>query len=159
MAVEIERKFLTASDAWRAAVERSVEIKQGYLSHGARASVRVRISGGRAQLGIKSSRDGIHRLEFEYPIPLDEAETLLAEVAEGPYIHKTRHYLHHGTHLWEIDEFHGDNAGLVVAEVELARADEPFERPSWLGREVSTDPRYFNSNLAHTPWTHWKDRP
>ena len=159
MAVEIERKFLLDSEEWRSAVERSVEIKQGYLSRSIRASVRVRISGGRAQLGIKSSRDGIHRLEFEYTIPLDEAETLLSEVAEGPYIHKTRHYLRYGTHLWEIDEFHGDNAGLVVAEVELAHADEPFERPPWLGQEVSTDPRYFNSNLAREPWTRWKDRP
>ncbi len=157
MAIEIERKFLLASDAWRARVERSMEMKQGYLSRDAQSSVRVRVCEGRAWLGIKSTRDGIHRLEYEYEIPLDEAEEMLRLVAHRPVIHKTRHIVPHGGHRWEIDEFHGDNAGLVVAEVELGHQDEVFERPEWLGREVSTDARYYNSNLAKVPWSTWKD--
>ncbi len=157
MGIEIERKFLLASDAWRAQVERSMEMKQGYLSRDAQSSVRVRVCEERAWLGIKSTRDGIHRLEYEYEIPLDEAEEMLRLVAHRPLIHKTRHIVRHGGHRWEIDEFHGDNAGLVVAEVELGDRDEVFERPEWLGREVSTDARYYNSNLAKVPWSAWKD--
>ncbi len=157
MAVEIERKFLLASDAWRQEVERSMEMKQGYLSRDAQSSVRVRVCEGRAQLGIKSTRDGIHRLEYEYDIPLEEAEELLRLVAHRPIIHKTRHIVRHGRHRWEIDEFHGENQGLVVAEVELGHGDEPFERPSWLGGEVSTDARYYNSNLSKVPYSAWKE--
>ncbi len=157
MAIEIERKFLLASDAWRDGVERSMEMKQGYLSRDAQSSVRVRICEGRAWLGIKSTRDGIHRLEYEYEIPLEEAEEMLRLVAHRPVIHKTRHIVRHGAHRWEIDEFHGDNAGLVVAEVELGDRDEVFEWPEWLGKEVSTDARYYNSNLAKVPWSAWKD--
>ncbi|HHH12644.1 MAG TPA: CYTH domain-containing protein [Thiolapillus brandeum] len=157
MAVEIERKFLLASDAWRDRVEHSMEMKQGYLSRDAQSSVRVRICEGRAQLGVKSTRDGIYRLEYEYEIPLEEAEELLRLVAHRPIIHKTRHILHHAGHRWEIDEFHGENAGLVVAEVELASREEPFEKPAWLGREVSTDARYYNSNLSKVPYSAWKD--
>jgi len=157
VAVEIERKFLLASDAWRREVERSMEMKQGYLSRDAQASVRVRICDGRAQLGIKSTRDGIHRLEYEYEIPLEEAEELLAQVAHRPFIHKTRHIIHRDGLCWEIDEFHGDNEGLVVAEVELEHGDQAFEPPPWLGREVSTDARYYNSNLSRVPWCTWKE--
>jgi adenylate cyclase len=159
MAVEIERKFLLVSDDWRREVEHSMEMKQGYLSRDAQSSVRIRICEGRAQLGIKSTRDGIYRLEFEYEIPLQEAEELLQKVAHRPLIHKTRHIVRHGRHRWEIDEFHGDNAGLVVAEVELEAPDEAFERPPWLGREVSTDARYYNSNLAKVPYSAWRDEP
>lgn len=157
MAVEIERKFLLASDAWREEVEKSLEMKQGYLSRDAQSSVRVRICNGRADLNVKSTRDGIYRLEYEYPIPLEDAEEMLRLVAHRPMIHKTRHILHRGGHCWEIDEFHGENAGLIVAEVELQSREETFERPPWLGREISTDARYYNSNLSKVPYSAWKD--
>ncbi|MFM1891109.1 MAG: hypothetical protein RLZ44_186 [Pseudomonadota bacterium] len=155
MATEIERKFLLASDAWRAEVSESRRLTQGYLSRAANASVRIRVVGDQAELNIKSTRDGIHRQEFEYPIPLADARQLLAEVALRPLIDKTRHLVRRGRHLWEIDEFYGENAGLVVAEIELESADEDFERPAWLGAEVSQDPRYYNSNLSERPYNTW----
>jgi adenylate cyclase len=96
-------------------------------------------------------------MEYEYPIPIDDAREILDAVASRPLIDKTRHLVRRGSHTWEIDEFHGDNAGLVVAEIELEDADEAFERPSWLGDEVSTDPRYYNSNLSRHPYTAWTD--
>jgi adenylate cyclase len=155
MATEIERKFLLASDAWRAEVSDSQRLIQGYLSRGVNASVRVRIAGERAELNIKSTRDGIHRQEFEYPIPLADARQLLDEVALRPLIDKTRHLVRRGRHLWEIDEFYGENAGLVLAEIELEAADQAFDRPAWLGTEVSQDPRYYNSSLSERPYNTW----
>lgn len=155
MAQEIERKFLLRSEAWRAEVERSERIAQGYLARDEHRAVRVRLRGEDAHLNIKHSIDGIHRLEYEYPIPLADARELLERVALRPLIDKTRHLLHRGGHLWEIDEFHAENAGLVVAEIELGSADEPFERPDWLGDEVSEDARYYNSNLSLHPYTQW----
>lgn len=155
MATEIERKFLLTSAAWRAEVVSSRRISQGYLSRASNAAVRVRISGERAELNVKSTRDGIHRLEFEYAIPLADAEQLLERVALRPLIDKTRHIVERGPHRWEIDEFHGENAGLIVAEIELGAADEAFERPDWLGREVSEDPRYYNSSLSERPYGSW----
>lgn len=155
MGVEIERKFLLKSDAWRAEVVRSTELRQGYLSRASNGAIRVRISAGKAELNIKSTRDGIHRLEFEYPVPMDDARTLLDEVALRPLIEKTRHIVEHAGHTWEIDEFSGENAGLIVAEIELGSVDEAFERPAWLGEEVSTDPRYFNSSLSERPYSRW----
>ena len=155
MALEIERKFLPRSEAWRDQVERSTEIRQGYLAQDAQRAIRVRISGQRAHLNIKANIDGVHRHEFEYEIPLADAEALFREVAQGPVIHKIRHTLHLDGHLWEIDEFLGENAPLVVAEIELSHADEPFTRPDWLGEEVSRDSRYFNSQLALRPYSRW----
>ena len=155
MGVEIERKFLVSSDAWRAEVLRSQRMSQGYLARGANAAVRVRISGDRAELNIKSTRDGIHRLEFEYRIPLRDAAELIAEVALRHVIDKTRHIVRQGAHTWEIDEFHGENAGLVVAEIELGAAEEAFARPAWLGQEVSEDARYYNSSLSERPYGTW----
>jgi adenylate cyclase len=115
----------------------------------------VRIFGERAHLNVKATDDGIHRHEFEYEIPLEDARALFEHVVRGPVIEKIRHELHLGGHLWEIDEFLGDNAPLVVAEIELEHADEPFERPAWLGEEVSQDRRYYNSNLALKPYSQW----
>jgi len=158
MAVEIERKFLLSSDEWRKEVEQSLEMKQGYLSRDAQSSVRVRICKGRADINVKSTRDGIYRLEYEYAIPLEDAEEMLKLVAHRPIIHKTRHIIHHGRHCWEIDEFHGENDGLIVAEVELKNREEPFDAPHWLGREISTDARYYNSNLSKVPYSAWKDQ-
>lgn len=155
MAEEIERKFLLRSDAWRAEVGDSVHIVQGYLARGERSAVRVRVQGELAQINIKHSLDGIHRLEYEYPIPPQDAREILQQVALRPLIEKTRHHVRRGRHLWEIDEFHGENAGLIVAEIELDAADEVFERPSWLGQEVSQDARYYNSNLSRRPYTQW----
>ena len=154
MAREIERKFLLKNDSWRASVEHSWPLRQGYLCGNERASVRVRIAGKDANLNVKSATLGVERLEFEYPIPVDDAQALLSDLA-GRVVEKTRHEVRVGGHCWEIDEFEGDNAGLVVAEIELDDADEPFERPDWLGEEVSEDPRYYNTELARHPYSRW----
>lgn len=155
MGTEIERKFLLQSDAWRDEVKKSTRMVQGYLLRGDKSAVRVRIKGDVAELNIKHTMDGINRLEYEYEIPLEDAREILDEVAQKPLIDKTRHHVVRGDHLWEIDEFYGDNAGLIVAEIELAHADESFEKPAWLGQEVSLDRRYYNSNLSKLPYTRW----
>lgn len=155
MGTEVERKFLLDSERWRDEVRDSVRLVQGYLSRGDRSAVRVRIKGDRAELNIKHALDGINRLEYEYDIPLEDAREILDRVALRPLIDKTRHHVVHGNHLWEIDEFYGDNAGLVVAEIELTHADEPFDRPNWLGKEVSEDKRYYNSSLSEFPYAQW----
>ena len=155
MAQEIERKFLLDNDAWRGQVDTAQRMLQGYLLRGGDTAIRVRIAGDQAWLNIKKSLDGVHRLEYEYEIPLADAQEMLDQLALRPVIDKTRHLVHIGPHTWEIDEFHGDNAGLVVAEIELEHADEAFERPDWLGEEVSTDRRYFNSSLSERPYNRW----
>jgi adenylate cyclase len=155
MGTEIERKFLLQSDAWRDEVRDSVRLVQGYLARGDRSAIRIRIKGDEAELNIKKTLDGINRLEYEYQIPVGDAREILDQVALKPLIDKTRHHVVHGNHLWEIDEFYGDNAGLVVAEIELGNADEDFDRPAWLGEEVSLDQRYYNSNLSELPYTKW----
>lgn len=157
MAIEIERKFLLASDAWRAQVAHSEYLAQGYLG-GTRCSLRVRVGGQRAWLNIKSRTLGARRLEFEYPIPLADAQAMLRELADGPVVSKTRHHVPIGAWLWEIDEFDGDNAGLVVAEIELDHVDQAFDRPAWLGTEVTEDSRYYNINLARQPYCRWETR-
>jgi adenylate cyclase len=153
MAVEIERKFLVTSDAWGDGPP-GVRICQGYLTRDPERTVRVRLAGEKAFLTIKGGTSGISRQEFEYAIPPDEARALL-DLCLPPLLDKIRHERHVGDHVWEIDEFLGDNAGLVVAEIELDDADEDFVRPDWLGPEVSDDPRYFNSRLAERPWCEW----
>ncbi|MFZ1828266.1 MAG: CYTH domain-containing protein [Candidatus Competibacteraceae bacterium] len=158
MATEIEHKFLLRDDRWRSQVERSARLRQGYLISDARCSVRVRIAEGQGFLNIKSGTLGIQRSEYEYPIPLAEAEEILDTLCEKPLLEKTRHYLKFDQHLWEIDEFSGENAGLIVAEVELSRIDEPFAQPDWLGEDVSHDIRYYNSQLARHPYQTWPDR-
>ena len=155
MGTEIERKFLLRSDDWRDEVKSSTRLIQGYLVRGDSTAIRVRIKGDSAEINIKHTHDGINRLEYEYEIPLDDAREILDQVALKPLIDKTRHHVVHGRHLWEIDEFYGDNAGLLVAEIELTSADEAFDRPAWLGDEVSLDQRYYNSNLSKQPYTQW----
>jgi adenylate cyclase len=155
MGLEIERKFLVASDDWRAEVLESRRLSQGYLARGIETAIRVRLQGESAKLNIKHTTDGINRLEYEYDIPLRDARELLDRVALRPLIDKTRHHVRYRGHLWEIDEFHGDNAGLIVAEIELTHADEAFERPAWLGKEVSEDVRYYNSSLSERPYSRW----
>lgn len=161
MGIEIERKFLLASDAWRTEVSRSQRLVQGYLvsaeavtSGAARSSVRVRIGGDQAWLNIKSSNLGLARQEYEYEVPLADAEAMLARLCDG-VVEKIRHYVAHANHEFEIDEFFGANDGLVVAELELDSVDEAYERPAWLGQEVSRLPRYYNLNLIAHPYSAW----
>ena len=161
MGIEIERKFRVTSEAWRAAAHRVVPMAQGYLNDAAsivsgaqNASVRVRIEGDVAFLNIKSRAIGHTRQEFELPLPVDDAHALLA-LCVGGLVEKRRHLVRHGAHLWEVDEFLGENAGLVVAEIELATADAAFERPDWLGDEVTDAPRYYNLALAAVPFSRW----
>ncbi|WP_374356292.1 CYTH domain-containing protein [Thermomonas sp.] len=163
MGIEIERKFLLADGTWRAAAHKVVPMAQGYLndlamvdSGAMQASVRVRIEGESAFLNIKSREAGPSRQEFEYAIPLADARALLS-LCVGGRIDKHRHYVQHAGHLWEIDEFHGDNAGLVVAEIELGSVDETFARPGWLGPEATHAQRYYNLALASRPYAQWRD--
>ena len=155
MAQEIERKFLPRSEAWRAQVESSERVRQGYLVADGVRSVRVRITGSRGFLTIKGKLNGLARPEYEYGIPLTDAEALLETLCHTPQIDKTRHHVRHAGMLWEIDEFHGDNAGLIMAEVELASVDQVVALPDWAGSEVTGDGRYYNSQLAVRPFSLW----
>lgn len=156
MALEIEHKFLLANDEWRKSVYRSVHFRQGYLSSLPSTSIRVRLCGENAWLNIKSATIGNQRHEFEYPIPCADAEQILDMLCLKPLVEKTRHFVESGPHTWEIDEFEGANQGLVVAEIELQNPDETFERPAWLGMEVTHEVRYYNNNLAHYPFRDWQ---
>jgi len=153
MATEIERKFLVTSDAWRDGPE-GVRICQGYLCRDEERTVRVRTKGDKGFLTIKGSTEGVSRTEFEYPIPLDEAKLLL-EMCLPSLLDKTRYERRLGGHCWEVDEFHGENEGLIVAEIELEKEDTEFEKPDWVGQEVSDDPRYYNACLTEHPWPEW----
>jgi adenylate cyclase len=172
MAVEIERKFLVVGDDWREQAQRSQRLVQGYLTaasggrgsesvqpHGTQAacSVRVRIGGDSAWLNIKSAIAGIERREYEYAIPPTDAERILAEFCPAR-VEKIRHYVPFSEAMFEVDEFLGDNTGLVVAELELQSQTDEFPRPSWLGREVSDRPRYYNVNLLQHPYSSWNAR-
>ncbi len=156
MAIEVEHKFLLANDDWRKQVTRSVEYRQGYLTSEPTSSIRVRISDNHAWLNIKSATIGTQRHEFEYEIPLNDGNEIIDCLCRKPLIEKTRHFIDLGKHLWEIDEFKGANEGLIVAEIELGSAGEVFDKPSWLGAEVTHDLRYYNNNLAATPFTEWR---
>lgn len=154
MGQEIERKFLVNGTAWKAQAAGTL-YRQGYLSNVKERTVRVRIAGEKAFLTIKGLNKGVTRTEFEYPVPVDDAAAMLDGLCERPLIEKTRYVLPSGGYTWEIDEFHGDNDGLVVAEVELQRADDKPPLPEWVGEEVSSDARYFNSNLVKKPFKTW----
>ena len=153
MAIEIERKFLVPSMDMLKGLKGD-ELSQGYLSHSPESTVRVRIAGEQGWLTIKGRTEGASRAEFEYPIPLEDARDLLAMCQSGR-IEKTRYRIPQPPHIWEVDVFHGDNEGLVVAEIELASEQDHFQQPSWLGEEVTSDPRYFNSALSKHPWSCW----
>lgn len=155
MATEIERKFLVTGDSWRDAVESQEHVMQGYLCNGTNATVRVRVKGDAAYLTIKGMMSGISRTEYEYNIPVADAEAMLKDLAVSPPIDKTRYRVRCGVHLWELDVFAGENAGLVMAELELASEDEPFQLPDWAGDEVSDDLRYYNVNLSRHPYKRW----
>lgn len=155
MALEIEKKFLLRDDSWRDEIERSLAMRQAYLG-GDGVSVRVRFEGDQARLNIKQMRVGPSRHEFEYTIPLVDAHRLI-ELANGGGTEKTRHYVRYADMLWEIDEFLGDNEGLIVAEIELESEDESFELPPWVGEEVTGEERYYNVALARNPYQEWED--
>lgn len=157
MGVEIERKFLVLTD--KISYESAGELyEQGYLNSDKKRVVRVRLSAAGAYMTIKGLPKGLIRPEFEYEIPLEDARFLLDHICEQPIIVKTRYKLQFDQHLWEVDVFHGENEGLVVAEVELESIDETFKKPAWVGEEVSNDWRYFNSNLLINPYRKWHQK-
>ena len=153
MGTEIERKFLVRDDGWRTPGSGTL-YRQGYLNRQMERVVRVRTMGERAALTVKGVAVGASRPEFEYEIPFADALQLL-ELCEQPLIEKTRYTSEHGGLTWEIDEFHGLNEGLIVAECELEFEEQRIDKPAWVGEEVTGDPRYFNSNLTAKPFTAW----
>ncbi len=155
MATEIERKYLVRDDSWRDHVHYHVGYRQGYLANTEQCSVRVRVGGDTAHVNVKGSTVGASRLEFEYPVPLADAETMLRDLCLRPIIEKTRYLVRHAGKEWEVDVFEGDNAGLVVAEIELEDEAQAVTLPSWAGQEVTGDVRYYNSNLVATPYKQW----
>lgn len=154
MPQEIERKFLVIGVDWRELAP-GVLYRQGYIPRGNQATVRVRVAGSAAYLTLKGPTVGLTRSEFEYAIPLADAEALLSTLCEPPLIEKIRYHIPHGNHIWEVDEFLGDNGGLVLAEVELTHEGEPVTLPPWVGPEVSQDARYRNANLSRHPYRTW----
>ncbi len=159
MALEIERKFLVKTQAWRDYAGAGVSYAQGYLTREPGRSVRVRVAGEQGFLTIKSKTEGISRQEYEYPIPLAEAWELLTSLCYQPVIEKTRYRIPQGPLVWEVDEFWGLNQGLILAEVELDDASQVIELPAWIGLEVSQDPRYFNAYLSQHPYSQWPLEP
>ena len=152
MGKETERKYLVSSNDWR--VGQGVVYRQGYLNTDIQRSVRVRVAGDKAFLTVKGVTVGATRREYEYEIPVDDATEML-DLCEGPLIEKRRYVVEHEGMTWEIDEFFGDNEGLIVAEIELASEDQAFAKPSWIGDEVTEDPRYYNVNLVQHPYQSW----
>ena len=154
MGKEIERKFLVRGDSWRAGAH-GKRYRQGYLSTVKERTVRVRVAGDQGYITIKGITVGAARAEYEYEIPLADANQMLDTLCERPIVEKTRYRLPQDNIVWEIDEFEGDNRGLIVAEVELKDEHQSYPKPDWLGEEVTGDPRYFNANLVAKPFTTW----
>ncbi|MBD2204645.1 CYTH domain-containing protein [Calothrix sp. FACHB-1219] len=154
MAAEIERKFLVKGDSWRKLAEGSRYV-QGYISTAKQATVRVRIVGNQGYLTIKGATVQYSRSEFEYPIPVEDAQEMLDTLCDRPLIEKTRYKIPYGNLIWEIDEFEGVNKGLIIAEVELTDEKQQIELPDWIGEEVSDNPKYYNSNLVKHPFSQW----
>ena len=157
MAVEIERKFRVINDAWRTAVRTSTLLRQGYLANTARASIRVRLAGEEGWLSVKAMTPGRSRAEYEAAIPAADANEMLCRLCEGPLIEKWRHIVAHAGNHWEVDEFLGENTGLVIAELELESEQQSFAQPDWLGAEVTDDQRYYNFRLSQQPYRHWPE--
>lgn len=155
MALEIERKFLVTGDGWCNGC--GVRLTQGYLNRDKDRTVRIRLAGEKAFITVKGVTSGAARAEFEYAIPPTDAEQLL-KLCDGPIVDKIRYTIEHAGFEWEVDEFLGDNLGLVVAEIELKSEEQKFDLPNWVGREVTDDPRFFNSNLATNPYRNWCDQ-
>lgn len=155
MATEIERKFLVRDAGWRAGADAGTHYRQGYLAGSEQCSVRVRAAADAAWLNIKGARVGASREEFEYPVPLADARAMLDALCGDRVLEKIRYRVRHAGHVWEVDCFEGANAGLVVAEIELAAEDEPFQCPPWVGREVTGEARYYNARLVTHPYRDW----
>jgi adenylate cyclase len=155
--IEIERKFRVINDSWRERVLQRTLLRQGYIANTRRASVRVRLAGEAGWLSVKAMTRGLSRAEYEAAIPSQEANEMLDQLCEGPLIEKWRHIVVHQGSEWEIDEFLGANAGLVIAELELESEDAVFARPPWLGVEVTHDERYYNFRLSEKPYRHWPE--
>jgi adenylate cyclase len=156
MATEIERKFLVRKDLWYAVQKPDgVEIRQSYLVNEPDKVIRIRTAGNSGFLTIKGPTQDATRREYEYPVPVQEAEEILNHFTTKS-IGKVRYNIKFDRKIWEIDEFFGDNDGLIIAEIELKSRDEPFEKPSWIGEEVTSDPRYYNSYLCDNPYNSWK---
>jgi len=155
MAIEIEKKFLVSSDVWRTLAD-GVVYRQGYISISAAHTVRVRIAGETGFLTIKGAEVDGGRYEFEYPIPVSEADQMLTHLCAKPLIEKKRFVIDYRGSKWEVDEFFGDNDGLVVAEIELESVHQPFAKPEWIGAEVTGDSRYYNASLVSNPYSNWK---
>jgi adenylate cyclase len=155
VALEIERKFLLRNADWRREVVATRHIVQGYLANTPSSSVRVRLADGRGTLSVKAMTPGLSREEFEYAIPADDARQMLAALCEGPRVEKRRHLVDVGDYRFEVDEFGGENAGLVVAELELADESDAGPRPAWLGQEVTRHVRYYGFRLARRPFQDW----
>ena len=153
MALEIEKKFLVKKGVW--CQEQGTKYRQGYLNSAKERTVRVRTIGDKGYLTVKGIARGAVRVEYEYEIPATEAEAMLNDLCEKPLIEKMRYKIEHQGVVWEIDEFCGENQGLIVAEVELASEDQKFVKPEWIGEEVTGDPKYFNANLIHRPYGKW----
>ena len=156
MALEIERKFLVVSEAYKKAASSEKRIVQGFLNRDPERTVRVRVKGEQGYLTVKgkSNESGTSRFEWEQEISVNEAKELLA-LCEAGVIDKTRFEVPYGSHIFEVDEFYGDNEGLVVAEIELKEEHEAFKKPAWLGKEVTGDVAYYNASLSKTPFTKW----
>ena len=154
MGTEIERKFLVKEGAWREAS--ATRYRQGYLSTVKERTVRVRTISDKGYLTIKGITVGASRAEFEYEIPVADAEEMLDTLCEKPLIEKNRYKVVDGALTWEVDEFFGENAGLIIAEIELQSENQSFDKPEWVTEEVTADPRYYNANLINNPYTRWK---
>lgn len=157
MGVEIERKFLLKGEAWRA-LGHPVHYRQGYLNRSKERTVRVRMAGEKGYLTIKGISKGMTRMEYEYEIPKEDAAAMLRDLVEKPLIEKNRFRIEYKGLTWEIDEFSGENMGLILAEVELKSEDQAIQLPDWIGKEVTQDSRYYNSNLTRHPYSKWESR-
>src|SRR5579863_4205443 len=157
MALEIERKFRVTSDAWRQQARERRLLQQGYLANTPRASVRVRLDGQEGLLSVKAMRSGMSRDEYEVGIAFSDAREMLERLCEGFVIRKWRHLIDFAGHTWEVDEFLDENAGLVIAELELPAEDAHFDRPTWVGAEITDEERFYNVRLAQKPYRHWPE--
>lgn len=155
MGIEIEKKFLLKNDDWKKEADNGEQFRQGYMSGSNRSSIRIRVAGEKANINIKSATLGVTRKEYEYEIPVEDANEMLDTMCEKPFIEKHRYFVVRGAHTWEIDVFEGDNEGLVVAEIELSDPEEPFDIPGWIGDDVSEDPKYYNVCLVNHPYKDW----